>query len=207
MKKPLILVDADQTSFKYLELFCPDHNSKHGTDWDVDKIHVYDLTAAFGLSSDVLNERFSAFNKIHLASLPAVDGAPEGVRALREMGYDIACASDRPVDLQQDTEACYRRGFGGDVCQVYLTGQACEAATGRPVTKGTLCRDLGAVAMVEDSLERAREIRQTSPRTTVYLFKNYRWNQCASPGEGIIRTVTWEDVVREARKLRATLGD
>jgi hypothetical protein len=205
-KKLLALIDADQTSFPYLENFCERHNGIHGTNWNVAQIQTYDLTAAWGISAAELQAKFDEFNAEHLANLPAVDGAVKGIRQLKELGYEIACASDRPLALQTDTELCYQRAFGGSVQKVYLTGRSVGPVRQGDVTKGALCRDLGAVVMIEDSLERAREVRDTSEGTTVFLFGDYKWNRGNGLGESIIRTVTWEDVVREAEKLKEKLG-
>lgn len=203
MERPIIAVDADQVSFDYLGPFCEWHNRIYGTDWKVKRIRVYNLTEALDIPPEELQRRFDIFNMDHLVSLPVIDGAREGFRQLVETGYEIVAVSDRPSKLQRQTEESFERAFGRDVSRVYLTSRGVGPILGDSVTKGTLCRDLGAVAMVEDSKERAADVREKSPGTQVCLFGRYRWNE--TDGElpnGIVRTYTWTDVVREVNKLR-----
>jgi uncharacterized HAD superfamily protein len=193
-EKDVIAVDADMVLFNYVGEFCDWHNKRHGTDWSLSDISLYDVAAVFGLSADELQARFDVFNADNLANLFPIDGAKEALTELA-LKHKLVCVSSRPLKTREATLVSLSKHFPDIFSDLHLTGQSLNLSKVHEITKGTLCRDLGVKHMIEDGLEHALEIRKTSPNTQVWLFGNYAWNKPKDKlPEGIHVAYTWGDV-------------
>lgn len=195
-------VDIDQVSLNIVEPFLDFHNVKNGTSLTIDDVYVYNLAEVFGLSTEELQKIFDIFNAQHLMTLPPITGAIEAIRNLAA-DHDIIAVTSRPLKTKDMTIASLSRTFPNCFSEIHFTGQSFDLVNRHGRTKGSLCRELGLKYMVEDSLEHAKEIKEASPQTNVFLFGKYRWNETSGElPNGIVRTYTWADVVEEVRKLR-----
>ncbi len=70
-----------------------------------------------------------------------------------------------------------------------------------------MCRDLGAVALIDDSLRYALEC--ASSLRVVYLFGEYGWNRTPAGThvpDNVVRVASWADLVPLAIQLSADIA-
>lgn len=204
MEREKIGVDVDQVCFNVVTPFLDFHNGIHGTSFTIGDVHSYNLAEVLGVSAESLGEEFDVFDAENLMGLPVIEGAREALEELARE-HEIYAVTSRPLTTRDVTIASLSATFPGCFSAAYFTGQSFDLIDRHSETKGSLCKKFGLRGMVEDSLEHAREIRITSPGTPVYLFGRYRWNETNGelPG-GVVRTYTWEDVVREVDARRSS---
>ncbi|MFH1801863.1 MAG: hypothetical protein ABH864_00255 [archaeon] len=192
-------IDLDETSLDLLGPFLEFHNKRFGTSLSRSEIAGYSLVDALGCSPEDLQVRFDEFNGTSLLLLRPMSGAKDVLERLaRER--ELVVVTSRPLKIELETLQSVGQNFPGVFSGVYMAGQSFDMQARSFRTKGTVCRDLGASYMVDDSLEHAREIRETSPNTKVLLYDHggqHTWNQL-KPGEilpdGVERVHTWETV-------------
>lgn len=194
MAKVKIGVDIDQVIFNVIEPFLSFYNERFGTQLTIDDVYDYNLAKVLDFSSDELQELFDIFNEGNLLTLPPVDGALEGVKNLAKE-HEIIAVTSRPLKTMAKTVESLSLTFPNCFSGIHFTGQSFDLINRHGRTKGSLCRELGLNHMIEDSLEHAKEIRETSPETHVWLFGNYKWNRIEDKLDGITSAGTWKEVV------------
>ena len=70
-----------------------------------------------------------------------------------------------------------------------------KAKTGAKISKPDMCKKIGAVALIDDSLDYAKQCAAAG--LPVFLFGDYPWNETAEPlDQRITRVGTWRMVAQ-----------
>ncbi len=187
--RPLIAIDIDEVLFPFVPQLAEYHNTKHGTSLTADDFTTYDFDKVWGGTVVEAVAKVNAyFAADHLGVVP-IDGAIENLKSLADH-YRLIVMTSRHDILTAATHAWIDRHFAGVFETVILAGN--HHAGGDVRTKVSLCRELGAVALIDDSLRYVKECAEVGQRAI--LFGNYPWNQTDKLPEGVVRARNWDEV-------------
>ncbi|KAG8736746.1 hypothetical protein FRC12_017471 [Ceratobasidium sp. 428] len=122
------------------------------------------------------------------AKIPPVDGALEGIKALKALGYRLEIVTARSTRHQPMTEDWLSRWLPGLIDKVHYTGEfehnpnvaipppptTDSIANIKKITKADILVAIGARALIDDSLPNALLCAPVAP---VLLFGDYQWNK------------------------------
>lgn len=188
MSKELIAVDVDDVLFPFAENFVGYHNQRHGTAFSHDDM-VTSYEELLGLPPAETSERiydFHAEDDLHLE--PIRDS--QHVLASQADRYDFAIVTARHPRFEDRTREWLQKYFGDTFKEVVLVGF--EDVVDKPRTKLEVCRDLGAVALVDDAVRHVASCSDGGVQGV--LFGRYPWNASRSslPGR-VLQVGNWAE--------------
>lgn len=176
----MIGVDLDDILVHCVPRLVEFHNVYYGTSLTFEDVHTYDLWEVFGCSREEIYGRIDHFNSTHYSEdLEVVEGAQEAIRTLASMD-ELAIITARPETTKAKTYDTVSSNFPGIFSEIYFAED-----------KKTVCDDISAWMMVDDSLHNAM---QCSGGRKVFLLDK-PWNQNGHV-EGINRVYSWDDILR-----------
>lgn len=161
-------------------------------------------------------EEFWKTNYIEI--VPPVDGAPEGIKKLRELGFRLVVVTARQVREMHRGKKWLETHFPGMFDGMICTGQSQEtlAEPHEALTKLSkagvsqistndacdgewadcwmyqVCHKLGAKLLIDDSIENALKCLHADPPVPVLLFGDREWNKRESKYENINTELSFE---------------
>jgi uncharacterized HAD superfamily protein len=133
----------------------------------------------------------------HFGTIVAIPGAFEALCALRSE-FELHIVTSRQHDIAPQTRDCIEKYFPGIFTECHFGNHF--GTSGTKVSKPEMCARIGAVALVDDSLDYARQCAQAG--IPVCLFGDYAWNQPSAelPGS-VARATSWREVVPRLKAL------
>src|SRR3989338_5282899 len=184
-----IALDMDDVLVELTERFREFHNDTFGTTVARDQCQTYDFERVFGTTQEEMTRRLKVFfNSGYCIDIHPVEGAQEVVAHLakRDMLYVVTA---RPIFARYQTEKCLDLLFPGQFSEVYLTNQ--WHGEGEARTKSSVCNEIGAEMLVDDSLKHALDCAEQGIQ--VKLFDR-PWNQAAALHPNITRVYSWREI-------------
>lgn len=143
------------------------------------------------VSKEVSQERVARFlESPEFEEMPAIDGAAEALRRLSQH-YELHVVTSRQFSIIEATHRWLNRHFPGVFTAVHFGNHF--GSSGAKIPKSQLCKEIGAIALVDDSATYIEECSGSVPHRL--LFGNYAWN--TETPSGAIRCSTWADVESE----------
>jgi len=192
MAKPLLAIDIDEVLFPLVPELAAYHNAQHGTSLAPADFLSYDLDKVWGGTVAEAVAKVNAFFAVDHLHIEPIDGAFDSLKSLADH-FRLVVITSRHDSLTDATHAWIERHFAGVFETVILAGN--HHAGGDVKTKVSLCRELGAVALIDDSLRYVTECSDAGQRAI--LFGDYPWNQADELPQGVIRVADWEEVRAE----------
>ncbi|CAE6515248.1 unnamed protein product [Rhizoctonia solani] len=185
---PLIAVDMDDVLCRTNEMAATWHNSQYGTNLTIADFHYYHYwkNPGWGSPNETLNKVREFSKSEHFANTPPVEGAIEGAKALKNLGYRLEIVTARALRHQHGTEMWLAKYLPGVIDKVHYTGEfehnpnaaipPPPNSSGNPkkLTKADILKTIGAKALIDDSLPNALLCLEVAP---VLLFGEYQWNK------------------------------
>lgn len=187
---PLIAVDMDDVLCRTNEVVASWHNKNYGTDMTIAEFHYYHYwkNPGWGPPSETLRKVRVFSESDDFAKIPPVEGALEGVKALKALGYRLEIVTARGARHKPMTDKWLAQWLPGVIDRVHYTGEfehnpnagvPPPPVVGQPpdpkkVTKADILKMIGARALVDDSLPNALLCAPVAP---VLLFGAYQWNK------------------------------
>ena len=207
--KPVLAVDLDEVCCGYLPAFCKFSNAVHGTSVEAADFHSYMFWEVAGCR---LASREAALDRVYefhasdfFARIEPLPGAAAALRLLRAK-FELHVVTSRQSDIEPQTRAFLARHFEGLFTAAHFGNHF--GREGAKTSKPEMCKRIGAVALVDDSLTYARQCAAAGIPTL--LFGAYPWNATDEALDLSIRRVArWQDVlaellVRSSRSATAT---
>lgn len=179
----------DEVFFPFAAHFAEHHNQQHGTNLTYVDITSYNFEDIIG--EDILEtvKRVHAATEVDHSHIDPIEGSPDAVRQL-EKQFDLVIVTARDPKHEEQTldwlERHYRDVFS-DVIHVGHIG-----AVEKPIKKVEICRQLAAIALIDDSPKHIEEVANAGIEGV--LFGNYAWNQDKEFENGVLP----ERVTRQA---------
>jgi len=194
MDRQGIAIDIDDTSLQFISPFLAWYNTQYGTSWRKEDIYCYDLWVPLGGTREEMNEKLHQFYETDVfRNLQPVHGAKQSIQRLHQ-SYDITFVNARPFDLTEVTTALIEHHFGAH--RIEFANH--HARNGHPErAKASICKEVGARAIIDDNGRYARECAQEG---ILAMVMDQPWN-CGIAGSLITRAYSWNDVERAFRKI------
>lgn len=177
--KPVLAVDVDETIAKLMPTLVRFHNEEYGGRdgcplYEVDDFHTMAFNEVWGGTPAETDAKLDKYYTTHhfLECIEPIEGAKEHLLKLREH-FDLHVVTARGVDIQPQTVAWIERHYDGIFAKYHFGNHYCK--TGVRKSKSTLCREIGAVALVDDSAHYAADCARND--VPVILFGDYAWNR------------------------------
>ena len=198
MAKRVLAIDIDEVLFPLVPQLAIYYNIHYGTSLKFEDYVTYDLDKVWGSTVQEAVARVNAYFAAGNLQVEPIDGAIEALGRLAER-YRLVVITSRHDTLTEATHAWLDRHFDGVFETVILAGN--HHVGGNVKTKVSLCRELGAVALIDDSVRYVKECAVAGQRAI--LFGDYPWNQTDALPDGVVRARDWAEV----RKLLMEVSD
>lgn len=195
--KPVVVIDYDDVLFHFMWSLFNYHNTHFGTSYRFEEIVSYELTTLFGCSEEEKQRRVERFyNSSHLDKLEPVEGSVEAIAELKRE-FTLPIVTARHEGLKRSTHHLLNKHHPDAFSEVHFLGHY-HVAPGQRVSKGIVCKTLGAIACVDDALHNAREI---AAHGVPVFMPDRPWNQGPLP-PGITRVHSWPEIVDGLRQIK-----
>ncbi|CAN5403684.1 hypothetical protein BH10PAT3_BH10PAT3_7770 [soil metagenome] len=191
MKRETIAVDVDEVLFPMAPTFLTYHNDTHGTSFTTDEMTSYYVEELTGETEAQMLAKIDAYleTEHYTAGLP-VEGSVESIKKLRER-YRLVLITARQSSYRGSTEAFIGKHFEGLFDDLRYTHNL--EAPEIYIPKSGICKELGASALIDDSLSNVKDCAAQGIRSV--LFGSYTWNQTTELPEGVTRCADWPAVL------------
>lgn len=192
MTKETIAVDIDEVLFPMTELFLEYHNEMHGTNFNVSDMKSYYVEELTGETEEEMLAKIEVFvgTDAYKRSGPMHE-AIDAITGLNRR-YDLVLVTARDPFYRGSTEEFIEKHFPGMFRELYYTHTLDQPETRTP--KYVLCQQVGAIALIDDSLKNATQCAEHGMPSVV--FGDYPWNQAEALPVGVTRCKDWLEVVR-----------
>lgn len=190
--KPVLAVDVDEVLYPFMKLFIEHYNQSYGTDRTLEQFNSYVIEENFPMSSDEKLERISSF----VANGGFRNGLPlsKSKAAIEELAksYDLVVVTSRWKDWEQDTFDWLDRHYPKTFNNVHFANSI-TWSRGDKHDKASICKELGAVAFIDDSVDNVEKVAETGIKSL--LFGDYPWNRTDQLPENVRRVSNWDEVL------------
>lgn len=194
MTREIIAVDVDEVLFPMVESFLRYHNPQYGTDHRFEDFFSYDWEHTLGVPQEETVRRVYEYLASDYSHVETVQGSQEAVVALAK-DYELVVITARHPQFETTTVDWLHDRFEKVFKEVVCIGYA--PVMEKPITKAEICHDLGAVAMIDDSLTHISHCADAGIEGI--LFGDYPWNQVRKLPDGVVRCNDWPAVLEHLR--------
>lgn len=189
MGLPIVAVDIDEVLFPLSPRLIAWHNATHNTAYTLEDNVTYVLGEVWGNTYADSVEKIHRFLALDHRPVAPVPYASEGIAALRQQ-FTLAVVTSRDSQLESGTVAWLSEHFPHAFAEVIFAG---NQHTGLPFrSKAAVCQDLGAIALIDDSLSAVGECAARG--IGGILFGDSPWNQLERLPSGVTRARDWTEV-------------
>lgn len=193
--KPLIAIDIDDTIANSTESLRLMVNKRLNIDLPIEAYKIkadywgyYErVWEANDIGGKVTHDDFAQEMINDQSHVPLLPSAEFAISQLAR-SYDIVLITARDKSWEAATRRWLAGNIGENVVDVYFTAAHRDK---REMTKGQLCRHLGASMLIDDNIEHCKSAIDEGVKAI--LFGVYGWNHAAP--EGMIRCVDWQSVL------------
>lgn len=195
--KPLIAVDFDDVLMPFVRELAAYHNEKYDTALAVDAyLHFYFEQIWGGTREEASAKVVEFFQSGRATMSEALPGSEEALQELSEL-FEFAILTSRPSAYERETLEWANGRFPGRFREIRFANYW---DTSRPrLTKIEVCKDLGAVALVDDHGDYVLEAARSG--LPAVLFGFYPWNRQLETHTLIRRAADWSEVPRALEGL------
>ena len=181
-----------------LPAFITFNNAVYGTTLKLEDFTSYMFWEVPGCKLATREEATARVYEFHASaffgSVQPIPGAFKGLRDLAKR-FELHVVTSRQNDIAQQTRECINTYFPGVFSGVHFGNHF--GTSGAKVSKPEMCARIGAVALVDDSLDYARQCAKAGIRT--YLFGDYNWNRSDEKLDAslVVRVADWDALGRQ----------
>ncbi|HVX23921.1 MAG TPA: hypothetical protein VG992_01075 [Candidatus Saccharimonadales bacterium] len=154
MSREVVAIDIDEVLFPFVPGFAALQNERYGTNLIVDDFFSYEFHQVLDLPVPETIDRVYDFVRADHGHIMPLPEAQTGLARLSEK-YDLSIVTARHPEFTDHTKAWLDRHFADHFASLTFIGYA--PIMEKPQTKVSVCRDLGAIALIDDSLGHVSE--------------------------------------------------
>ena len=190
MSREVIAVDIDEVLFPFVEGFIEHDNSIHEGELTVEQFTSYAFEEVIDIPMAEAVARVYSFNDAEHGHIKPIELSEQAIESLAER-YELAVITARHPQFEKNTKAWLKRHLPEVFSAVHFIGYA--AVMEKPRTKAEVCHELGAVALIDDSLNHVAGCAAAGIEGI--LFGDYPWNQASDLPKGVTRCPDWQAVL------------
>ena len=202
--RPVLAVDLDEVLGGYLPAFVDFNNATYGTNLSVADFHSYMFWEVPGMnlsSREASIERVYEFHASkYFGRIEALPGAKLALDVLRKH-FDLHVVTSRQTDIEPQTREWIEQFFPDTFTALHFGnhfGKPSKNGVVAKVSKPDMCARIRAVALIDDSIDYARQCAAAG--IPVFLFGDYPWNRMqpgmASLDARVTRVANWRMVAQ-----------
>lgn len=194
--KPVLAVDLDECCCGYLPAFIKFSNATCGTKLELEDFTSYmfwEVPKAKLADRDAATERVYAFHASkYFDQIEPFSDAKIALGVLKER-FELHVVTSRQADIEDQTREFVEKHFPGVFTELHFGNHF--GREGKKTSKPDMCAKIGAVALIDDSIDYARQCAEAG--LPVFLFGQYGWNRSSQPLSPLITRVhTWRMVAQ-----------
>ncbi|MCD5381677.1 MAG: hypothetical protein LR008_03850 [Candidatus Pacebacteria bacterium] len=174
MIKRIVAVDFDDVVAGFNLAFATFHNDKFGTSVEYDDITTYVMTDVYKTDMETLLGRIHMFCHGHHHEIKPIYDAYLEFLILNEY-FDLQIITSRCESLSKITEAWLSVHMPEIFTYIHFTNGFGTKHPDRKRLKSDVCKEIGAVAMIDDALMHTEEV--AAECSIPVLMPNRPWNQ------------------------------
>lgn len=191
MSKETIAVDVDEVLFPFLDEFLKDYNARYSTSILKESFLTYDLCKPLGIDAAATVTTIHAFHEmLESQKVEPLEKSKESVLRLASHA-NLAIVTARHPQFKDSTVDWLKEHYGDSFTSVTHIGYA--PIMEKPITKAEICKEIGAIAMIDDSPGHIRQCAESGIEGI--LFGDYPWNQVDSLPPNAVRCPSWPNVL------------
>jgi uncharacterized HAD superfamily protein len=187
-KKERIAVDVDEVFFPFVEHFVEHSYQQYGS--EKPKVYFsYEVEKVYGIPFEEAVQRVHDFIGMDHDHILPIEESIEAIEELHDR-YDFTAVTARDARFQVKTKDWLHKNLREGVIEdVICIGWAIGD---KPLRKVDVCRQIGAVLLIDDSLKHVSECAEEGIEGI--LFGDYPWNQADQLPSGVTRCKDWPAV-------------
>ena len=203
--KPVLAVDLDEVCCGYLPAFIKFSNHIHKTSLELKDFKSYMFWEVKGTR---LANREAALDRVYefhaskyFAQIEPLNGAKLALDVLKKR-FELHVVTSRQTDIREQTRTFCAKEFPGVFTDLHFGNHFGKSKNGEKVAKVSkpdMCKKIGAVALIDDSKDYARQCEAAG--IPVFLFGDYPWNQLKKDepkfGDTVERVSSWRMVAQK----------
>lgn len=185
-------LDVDEVIFPFVDEFSGWHNQVYQTTLHREDFHTYEFEEVLGISvPDVVSRlhQFLGQDNGH-ENITPIEQASDAIHKLGST-YSLVAVTARYPSFGKITRDYLQFHFGDVIEDTILIGHAANMDVLR--TKAEVCLELGAIALVDDSIEHVSKCVDSGVGGV--LFGYYPWNRGKILNPKIVRCDNWQAVL------------
>jgi len=171
--KPILAIDLDDTLAKFIPSLINFHNEAFSTELKLEDFYSYDFDEVWGgTKEETLDKMDKFFESDHFKN--DMRPYPQAKRVLLQLkkSFDLKIVTSRQHFLEEATKQWLEKYFPGMFSEILFGNH--YGRSGEKRSKPEMCQDVGAVALIDDSLRYAQHMSDAG--IPCVLFGNYAWN-------------------------------
>ena len=190
MPKPVLAVDFDDVLAGFNLAFAKWHNEHYGTIVEYANIYSYDMALIYDTDANTIRHRVTDFSHNYHDLIEPLDDAAPHLRLLKER-YGLVLVTSRCESTKDITGQWKDLHIPEMFVGAYYGNSFSIRFPDRQRSKLDICREIGAVAHVDDAISHANEV--ASGLGIPVFLPNRPWNQ-EPIHEKVIRVSDWEEI-------------
>ncbi|KAF8490713.1 hypothetical protein JB92DRAFT_2754056 [Gautieria morchelliformis] len=192
-RAPLIVIDLDDVLCQTTAAAAEWHNEVYGTRMVLGDFHYYHWwqNPCWGEPLQAIAKAQMFYASVDFLQASLLPDAEKALQTLRTMGFRLAILTSRSVELRRQTTAWINKWLPGVFESIQFTGDFVsskgigdEIMKERRLSKGNICRELGASVLIDDSVENVLGCANSSAgQTPALLLGDYEWGKRSSTAE------------------------
>lgn len=172
--KPVLAVDVDEVIAYFIPALAEFHNEAFGgTVLTAQSFHSYDFCHVWGGTIEDSYVKMDGFYaSSHFLNLKPIPHAFETLKKLQD-DFELHVVTSRQFAIQDPTLKWVEQHFPNIFTEIHFGNH--YSREGKVRSKPEICRDIGAVLLIDDSLQYALHCYKAD--IPVLLFGEYAWNQ------------------------------
>lgn len=189
MKKPVLVCDIDDVVFPFIPEVAKHYNQRHQANLTPEDFVSYDFYEVWGGTQQEANAIIESFLAEPWLELTPIEGAVEAFTRLKQ-DFDIVMVTARNGIFETTTAAWLRAHFSDLFSGIVFAGNPHDGRGYR--TKGEICRELGAVLIIDDHPGNVMSAVQQG--VDGILFGIHAWTRQAEAHDRVARCQDWSAV-------------
>ena len=189
-----IAIDCDDVLLNTIETCLKEYENRYGVVIPPDMSYSKD-PSVWGVEdySEALNRQYKIFSEV---DFPPIFGSQDVLSRLSKE-HELWVLTGRHEDMAEMTQASIDKYFPNIFTRVRFTG----FLKGSNVTKGLVCREIGAQVMIDDLPTHIDSVIDEGGIKEAIIFGDYPWNKDQKLGSMAVHCLNWLSVEDEIARI------
>ena len=189
-----IAIDCDDVLLDTIKTCLKEYKNRYGVTIPPDMAYSKD-PSVWGVEnySEALSRQYKIFSEV---DFPPISGSQDVLSRLSKT-HELWVLTGRHEDMAEITQASIDKHFPNIFVGLRFTG----FLQGSKVTKGSICREIGAQVMIDDLPTHIDSVIDEGGLREAIVFGDYPWNKDQTLGSVAVRCSDWVSVEKEIERI------